>query len=299
MKIGFIGLGNLGIPIAENLLERTRFLYVYNRTASKAQPFANKGAVVCTSVKELSTLSDIVFTVVSDDAALNHITQGEEGIAANLKPGGIHVSISTILPATARHLSAVHETYNNHYIAAPVMGRPDAARVRKLNFLVSGSRAPMEIVKPYLLDAGAIGVWEFGNLVEAANVAKLCTNFLIAAAIESMAEGINLSKKSGIDPSVWMTMITQTLFNAPVYTNYGNILLKEAFQPAGFSLRLGLKDVNLVIQQATETDAAMPVGKLIQQRLQDCVASGMGEYDWTAIALALKNDRDYISDGTK
>src|SRR5919198_361404 len=98
MKIGFIGLGNLGAPIAENLLEKTHDLHVYNRTASKAQPLANKGAVICTSVKELAGLCDIVFTVVADDAALNHITQGPEGIAANLKPGGIHVSISTILP---------------------------------------------------------------------------------------------------------------------------------------------------------------------------------------------------------
>src|SRR5215212_523572 len=104
MKIGFIGLGNLGAPMAENLLEKGHALYVYNRTASKAQPFANKGALICTSAKEISTICDIVFSVVSDDAALNHITQGNEGIATNLKAGGIHVSISTVLPATSTHL---------------------------------------------------------------------------------------------------------------------------------------------------------------------------------------------------
>src|SRR3982751_847227 len=105
MKLGFIGLGNLGTPVAENLLEKNHALYVYNRTASKAQPLANKGAVVCTSVKELVNMCDIVFSIVSDDAALNHITQSEDGIAASLKGGGIHISISTILPATAKHLS--------------------------------------------------------------------------------------------------------------------------------------------------------------------------------------------------
>src|SRR5881398_1114246 len=109
MRIGFIGLGNLGAPIAENLLEKKHDLYVYNRTASKAQPLANKGAVVCTSVKELAGLCDIVFSIVSDDPALNHITQGEEGIAANLKAGGIHASISTILPATAKRLNEMHQ----------------------------------------------------------------------------------------------------------------------------------------------------------------------------------------------
>jgi 3-hydroxyisobutyrate dehydrogenase-like beta-hydroxyacid dehydrogenase len=288
MKLGFIGLGNLGTPIAENLLQKNHSLHVYNRTASKAQPLANKGAVVCTSVKELAEMCDIVFSVVSDDAALNHITQGEEGIASNLKAGGIHVSVSTILPATAKHLLEIHQQYNNHYIASPVMGRPEAARAKKLNFLVSGDSSAIAIIKPFLQDAGGASVSEFGENVEAANVAKLCTNFLIVAAIESMAEGINLAKKSNLDPQQWFDMITQTIFNAPIYINYGNILLKEAFQPAGFSLRLGFKDVNLVVEQAAETNAQMPAAELMQQRLQECVANGLGEHDLTAVALALK-----------
>jgi 3-hydroxyisobutyrate dehydrogenase-like beta-hydroxyacid dehydrogenase len=288
MKLGFIGLGNLGAPIAENLLEKNHSLHVYNRTASKAQPLVNKGAVVCTSVKELAGMCDIVFTVVSDDAALNHITQGDEGIAANLKAGGIHISVSTVLPATSKHLSEVHRQYSNHYIACPVMGRPEAARAKKLNFLVSGDTSAIAIIKPFLQDAGASGIWEFGENAEAANVAKLCTNFLIVSAIESMAEAMNLAKKSGTDPQKWFNMITQTIFNAPIYINYGNIILKEVFQPAGFALRLGLKDVNLVVEQAAESDAQMPVGTLMQQRLQECLANGLGDYDLTAMALALK-----------
>jgi len=288
MKLGFIGLGNLGTPIAENLLEKNHSLHVYNRTASKAQPLARKGAVVCTSVRELAGICDIIFSVVSDDAALNHITQGDEGIAANLKSGGIHVSVSTVLPATAKHLAEIHTQYNNHYISSPVMGRPEAARAKKLNFLVSGDASAIAIIKPFLQDAGGARVSEFGENIEAANVAKLCTNFLIVTAIESMAEGINLAKKSNVDPEQWFNMITQTIFNAPIYINYGNILLKEAFQPAGFSLSLGLKDVNLVAEQAAEKNALMPLGNLMQQRLQECVARGLGEHDLTALALTLK-----------
>lgn len=289
MKLGFIGLGNLGLPIAENLLDKHSGLYVYNRTASKAQPLSFKGAVVCTTVQELASLCDIVFSIVADDAALNHITSGETGIAANLKPGGIHVSISTILPATAVNLTLIHAGYNNHYVAAPVMGRPEAAKARKLNFLISGNAAVVEIVKPYLQDAGAAGIWGFGTEVSAANVAKLCSNYLIISAIESMAEGINLAKKSGIDAKLWMNMLTQTLFSSPIYTNYGNILLNEVYQPAAFSLKLGLKDVNLVLQQAAETHAKMPVANLLQHTLNECVANGLGDHDWTAIALSLKD----------
>src|SRR5215210_2959024 len=114
MKLGFIGLGHLGTPIAENLLENTKQLYVYNRTTAKAHALAEKGAVLCKSVKELTSLCDIVFSIVSDDAALKQITSGNEGIAANLKVGGIHVCISTILPATAKELSALHRQYHNY-----------------------------------------------------------------------------------------------------------------------------------------------------------------------------------------
>jgi len=288
MDIGFIGLGNLGAPIAENILQKNRRLFVYNRTASKAQPLIEKGATMCNSIKELSQKCDVVFSVVSDDAALNDITKGNNGIAQNLKEHSIHISVSTILPATAKELTQVHKQFNNHYIASPVMGRPEAARAGKLNFLVSGEQAIIETIKPLLQQAGGIGIWEFGSEAPAANVAKLCTNFLIVAAIESMAEGINLAKKSGVDSTSWINMITQTMFAAPVYINYSNILLKEMFQPAGFALKLGLKDVNLVMKQSNEAKAEMPIGKLMQQRLRESVENGLGDHDWTAVALALK-----------
>lgn len=288
MKLGFIGLGNLGTPIAENLLLNTRQLYVFNRTTAKAKDLIEKGAVLCQSVKELASLCDVVFSIVSDDTALKQITSGDDGIAANLKASGIHVSISTILPETAGELSALHRQHNNYYLASPVMGRPEAARTGKLNFLVSGKQDVIETVKPLLQQAGAAGVWEFGNEPTAANTAKLCSNFLIICAIEAMAEGIHLAKKSGIDAARWINMMTQTLFNAPVYINYGNILLKEAYQPPGFSLRLGLKDVNLVLAQASSVDAKMPFLKVVHKQLKDSVGNKLGDYDWTAIALALK-----------
>jgi 3-hydroxyisobutyrate dehydrogenase-like beta-hydroxyacid dehydrogenase len=288
MKIGFIGLGNLGTPIAENILQKQKQLFVYNRTASKAQPLVEKGATLCRDIKELASQCDIIFSIVSDDAALNEITKGNSGIAENLKAGGIHISVSTILPATAQQLAELHSQHNNHYVASPVMGRPEAARAGKLNFLVSGEKEIIETVKPILHDAGGAGVWEFGDEPSAANVAKLCTNFLIVSSIEAMAEGINLAKKSGVDAAAWMNMITQTLFAAPAYINYGNILLKEIYQPAGFALKLGLKDVNLVMQQASEANAEMPVAQLMQQRLKDGVDNGLGDHDWTAVALLLK-----------
>jgi 3-hydroxyisobutyrate dehydrogenase-like beta-hydroxyacid dehydrogenase len=290
MKTGFIGLGSLGTPIAENLLAQHQPLYVYNRTAAKAQPLADKGAVICSSVKELAATCDVVFSIVADDAAIHHITLGPDGIAANLRPGGLHISISTILPATSNALYEAHQQYGNHYVASPVMGRPEAARARKLNFLVSGDSAAIETAKPLLLDAGAANVFEFGATPGAANVAKLCSNYLILSGIASMAEGINLAQKSGISAEQWMQMLTQTLFNAPFYHIYSSALLKEAYLPAGFSLKMGLKDANLVIQQSQTAGASMPVGLKTQELLRQADASGLGDHDVIAVARLLKGE---------
>ena len=288
MKIGFIGLGNLGTPIAINLLEQTGELYVFNRTASKMEPLVSAGATPCSSVKDLAAACDIIFSIVADDAALNQITLDEDGIVKNLKEGGIHVSISTILPETAGKLAAEHASKNQQYVAAPVMGRPEAARARKLNFLVSGNAVAVQNVKPFLTYCGAAGIWEFGEQVAAANVAKLCNNYLIVAAIEAMSESIELAEKSGIDKQQWANMITQTLFSAPVYINYSKLLLEENYLPAGFFLRLGLKDVNLVLEQAKSVKARMPVAELAKKQFENCMEKGLGEYDWTAVRMALQ-----------
>jgi 3-hydroxyisobutyrate dehydrogenase-like beta-hydroxyacid dehydrogenase len=288
MQIGFVGLGNLGTPIVENLLEKHPGMFVYNRTKAKTKPFEEKGAKVCKSVKELASACDVVFTIVSNDAVIAEITKGENGIAANLKENGIHISMSTILPGTSEDLFKVHQQYNNHYIACPVAGRPEAARAKKLNFMVSGDKAIVDIIKPLLNDAGATGIWEYGNAAGNANAAKLCTNYMIMAAMQAMAEGIGLAKKSGIDETMWMNMLTSTLFNCGIYINYGNFILKEAYKPAAFSLELGLKDANLVMKQAEAIDSKMFIGKLVQQQLQHLFDKGYGDHDWSALALSVK-----------
>lgn len=287
MTIGFIGLGSLGTPIAENILERTGQLYVYNRTASKAQPLLARGAIVCPSVKELASRCDIVFSVVLDDAALNAITEGADGLAANLKRNGIHVSVSTILPATAARLEVLHRQHNNHYIAAPVLGRPEAARARKLNFLVSGNPAPIQAAKQVLEDAGAAQVWEIGDDIQAANTMKLCTNFLLIAAIEAIAESISLARKSGVNAQLLMDILTQTIFNSSIYSGYSKTILAQTFIPAGFALKAGLKDINLVLEQARTAHAKLHTAELLQEQLQKAIAEGFAEHDTAALALVL------------
>ena len=197
-NIGFIGLGSLGTPIAMNLLESGHVLHVYNRTASKAKSFGDKGAIVSGSIVELARECSIVFTIVSDDAALKSICEGEKGLLKNLQKGSLHISMSTILPKTAEELSLLHEKNGLHYLASPVFGRPEAARVKKLNFVVSGNEENRKLAEPLLKEAGGMNVFDFGDSITAANTVKLCGNFLIASALEAIGESINLAQKSGI-----------------------------------------------------------------------------------------------------
>ena len=290
MQIGFIGLGSLGTPIAMNILESGHTLHLYNRTVSKAKPLADKGAIVSQSVSALAKECDIVFTIVSDDAALKEISEGANGLVKNMKPGSIHVSMSTILPRTAEEISILHNEQKQHYLASPVFGRPEAAAAKKLNFAISGPEKIRTKIEPMLKDGGAAGVWHFGDNITAANTVKLCGNFLIAGALEAIGESVNLADASGVKPQEMWNMFLQTIFNAPVYHNYSNIILNKKFEPAAFTARLGLKDLNLVLQQADAAKQEMPLANLVKDRMQRLVNSGKGEIDWSAVSTAVEKN---------
>jgi 3-hydroxyisobutyrate dehydrogenase-like beta-hydroxyacid dehydrogenase len=290
LKIGFIGLGSLGTPIALNIASSGHDLYVYNRTSGKAGPLSDKGAVVCPSVASLAASCRLVFSIVSDDAALRSVVQS--GLLELLQPGSIHVSMSTISPQTAKDLFEQHRAKGQHYLAAPVFGRPEAATAKKLNFVVSGEPQIRKQVEPYLTDCGALGIWDFGEDITAANTVKLCGNFLIAAALEVIGESISLAQNSGVDAHKMWAMLSQTLFNSPVYQNYSNIILQQKFSPAAFSAKLGLKDLNLVLDQAARVDQYLPLAALLQKNMLALVEGGKPEVDWSAVWMGPKNRQE-------
>jgi 3-hydroxyisobutyrate dehydrogenase-like beta-hydroxyacid dehydrogenase len=283
MKIGFIGLGLLGTPIALNLLESHPDLLVYNRTTEKTKALTDKGAVASTSVAELASACDVVFSIVSNDAALNEVCGGAEGLIKHLKEGAIHVSMSTILPETATKLTEQHAAAKQHYIAAPVFGRPDAAAKRMLQFAIAGDAGICERVTPLLNDAGAARVWNFGPEPSAANVVKISGNYLIASAMQAIGETVAITKSSGVDPNIVWQMFTETLFNCPIYKNYSPLIINQRFEPTAFKLSLGLKDMNLVNQHADSVGASVPLAKLLRSRYQAMTDAGKGDIDWSAI----------------
>lgn len=285
--VGFIGTGMLGAPMVENLLSDGFRLRIYNRDKRKCAPLIAAGARSVEHPWEVAEPGGLVLSCVSDDAALDAVMGPAAELARNLGAGGVHVSMSTILPRTAGRLARQQTGFNGHYVAAPVMGRPDAVRARKQSYFVAGPNEGKARAVPVLERLG-LRVFDFGEDPAQANVAKLGANFLIAAAIESMAEAAALVTKNGGDPKIMMAALTQTLFACPVYQNYGRQILEGGFTPPLFKLPLGLKDIRLIKTTAAESTVPMRFGEVLESRFLAALAHGRGDQDWTAIAAEVR-----------
>lgn len=288
MKVGFVGLGNMGSPMAMNLLKAGHDLTVYNRTAEKAKPLLRQGARAAATPAEASS-ADVVFTMLADDHAVEEVVFGDLGILANLRPGSVHISSSTISVALSQKLTAAHEKRNVRFISAPVFGRPEAAQAAKLFVVVAGPNDAVERCMP-LFDAIGPQAFRFGEQPSVANLIKLSGNFLIASVLESLSEAMALVGKAGIDPHEYVNFLTSTLFAAPVYRTYAGLIADKKFQPAGFAVPLGLKDVRLTLMAGEQLRVPLPLASLIRDRFVALLARGGDSLDWSAISLISAGD---------
>jgi 3-hydroxyisobutyrate dehydrogenase-like beta-hydroxyacid dehydrogenase len=279
----------MGLPMAANLIAAGYHLTVYNRTASKAEPLVAKGAHRAARAGDAAQPGGIVVSMLADDASLKSLVMGEDALAEHLAPDGIHISMSTVSPATTRELAEYHKSRGSVMVAAPVFGRPNAAQAKQLRICVSGPADAKAKVKP-IVEAMGQGVLDFGDNVGAANVVKLAGNFMIAAALEAMGEAVAMMRKSGVDPAAALEMLAKTIFAAPVYQGYGPLIAHGQFSPAGFRLPLGLKDIDLVLQTAVAANAPMPTASLLHDRFISAIAKGRADLDWSAIALGAADD---------
>lgn len=285
----FIGLGNMGAPMARNLLDAGFAVTVFNRSPAPAERLAGAGAKLAATSSAAVTPGGTVLTMLANDAALDAVTLGETGFADRLGEGGLHISLSTVSPETSRRLAQEHARRGSLFLAAPVFGRPEAAQARKLWICQSGPAAAKARARP-LLEALGQGIHDFGDEPGAANVVKLCGNFLILSAIEALAEALTLATKNGIDRRALAAFLGQTIFACPVYQNYGRIVAERAFEPAGFRLELGMKDVRLVRDVAEDAAVPMPLADLLHARILSGLAKGRAELDWTAMELSVAED---------
>jgi 3-hydroxyisobutyrate dehydrogenase-like beta-hydroxyacid dehydrogenase len=277
----------MGLPIARNLLKAGHELTVYNRTRSKAVALASAGAKVADSLTEASA-AEVVMTMLADDHAVEQTTLGDGGILNTLASGGVHLSLSTISTALSRRLTAAHAARGQSFIASPVFGRPDAAEAARLVVVAAGPAEAIERVRP-MLEAIARKFFVIGSEPYSANAVKLAGNFLIASVLETLSEAFALARKSGVKPAEFLEILG-SFFQSPVYENYGRIIIGEKFSPPGFALRLGLKDVRLVLAAGDEAAVPMPVASVIRDHLVSGVARGWGDMDWAALAKVVAED---------
>jgi len=289
MKVAFIGLGNMGTPMARRLVKAGHEVTVWNRTRAKAEPLRSEGAKVADSYAEAVSQAEVVVTMLADDAAVQATVQAAGGVIDKLPKGAIHISTSTISVDLSGKLHEEHRRRGHHYIAAPVFGRPEAADAGKLFVAVAGDQAAVERARP-ILEALGQRVFVVGEKPEMANVVKLSGNFLIASVIESLAEAIALTRKYGIDPHEYIEVLTNTLFAAPVYKTYGGLIAEAKHEQAGFTVRLGLKDIRLALSAAEEVDAPMPVASLVRDRLLAGVGRGFAKHDWSVLGRLAAED---------
>ncbi|PLS01894.1 NAD(P)-dependent oxidoreductase [Neobacillus cucumis] len=282
IEVGFIGLGNMGQPMVKNLLKAGFKVKVYNRTPNKASEVVEAGAEQVNRPCDTVTPDGIVVTMVSNDQVLEELVYSPDGIGEKLGKDGIHLSMSTVAPDTSRRLAKYHQEKGSFYIASPVFGRPEAAEAQKLWVMSSGNQGAKERVKP-IQEAMGQKVFDLGEEPGNANVVKLGGNFMIMAAMEAMAEAFNLAEKNGMDRETVAEVYTSTLFNCTVYNGYGAMIAKKMFEPAGFQLALGLKDCNLVLDEANQTKTPMPLANLVHNRLLASAAKGRGNQDWSAL----------------
>ena len=288
MRIGFIGLGQMGTGMAANLLKAGHDVAVFNRTASKTEALVRLGAQAQQSVQAVCG-GDVVMTMLADDAALESVAFGSGGIRASLGRGAVHVSSSTISVALSERLAAAHHAAGQRYVAAPVFGRPEAAAGAKLFIVAGGAPDAIETCMPLFQVIGQ-KTFSMSQRPEAANLVKLSGNFLIAAVIESLGEALALIGKGGIDRRQYLELLTSTLFDAPVYKTYGRLIVDERFEPAGFAAPLGQKDLRLTLAAAEALRVPMPLASLLRDRFLSLLAQGGETLDWSAIGRLSARD---------
>jgi 3-hydroxyisobutyrate dehydrogenase-like beta-hydroxyacid dehydrogenase len=279
MKVAFLGLGEMGLPMAANVARAGHCLTLWNRSERPLDGFGEDQPVRARSIPEAVHDAEAVITMLADDAAVEAVVHG--GLLEMLADGAVHVGMSTVGIDTARRLTEAHRLRRRAYVAAPVFGRPDVARAAQLWIVAAGPVEARARVRP-LFQAIGRGVSDFGEEPWHANLVKLGNNFLLAAMLEAVGEACALMRKAEIDPKAFVEA-ANAIFQSPVYANYGGAVAEGRSEPALFKAVLGLKDLRLALRAADELAVPMPAAGVAHDSLLSAFARGQGDKDWTVL----------------
>lgn len=279
MKIAFLGLGKMGTAIVRLLLKREKELTVWNRTAAHAEPLAREGAKVAQTAAEAVASADVIFSMVMDDPALDDILHQRKALAS-MRPGAIHVSLSTLSVAFSRRLTEEHSAHGQQFVAAPVFGRPHIAEQGKLWVAVGGLPSAVAAIRP-LLEQFSRGISVVSENPSSAHALKLTGNFLITAMIAALSEAFVSIEASGIPPATFLETVNNALFQSKFYEMYGGIMLHPPEKPGG-TIALGEKDTRFFREAAHEQHVDTPLADLFLATLHRAIEAGMKDQDWAA-----------------
>jgi 3-hydroxyisobutyrate dehydrogenase-like beta-hydroxyacid dehydrogenase len=285
ISIGFLGLGTMGSAMARRLVDAGHEVRVWNRSPDAAAALVDAGAVAATDPGDALAAGVSVSMLADDDAAEAVLTDD-----AARRARGIHVCMASISPAEADRLEQRFGGVGVGYVAAPVLGRPTVAAEGRLNILAAGAPDLVDAVMPVLEILGQ-RVWRLGERPRVANVAKVAVNYNIIHAIQAMGESIAMTERQGVEPALFHELLVSTLFDGVVYRGYGKEIVDEAYDPPGFVMSLGFKDLRLAEDLARETAVALPTAPGLHRTYECALADrDLKRYDWGATAEVVRRD---------
>ncbi len=280
MKIGFLGLGKMGTPMAQRLIAAGHELRVWNRTEGKTEPLLREGAIAAATPAEAELGADAVFTMLFDDAANEEVIFGSNGLMDALSPGALHISCSTISVALSERLTAEHAKRGQEFVAAPVFGRPNVAEAGRLWIVVAGAEQAVAKALP-LLEPLSRGISVVGTEPRQAHAVKLGGNFLITMMVQSLSESFVYAEQQGVDPAAFFEAVNNALFQSPFYEAYSKVILHPPERP-GATMELGEKDLRLLREAAASRDTRLSLADLMAEVFREARIAGMAQEDWAA-----------------
>jgi 3-hydroxyisobutyrate dehydrogenase-like beta-hydroxyacid dehydrogenase len=279
-RVGFIGLGHMGSAMARRLVDAGYDVTVWSRTAAHAGELAACGATAADSPEDAIATGHLFSMLASEDVVRTVLPAG---LLRAAPPGFIHVNHATISARAAGEFAAEAANWGYGYVAAPVLGRPNVAAAGALTILAAGTPAAVGASMP-MLEVMGRRVWRYGDVAASANLAKIAVNYLIAHALQALAESVTLLERYGLDTGQWIQMINDSVFPGPIYGGYGDAIARQRYTPPGFTTVLGQKDVLLALQAAGDAGTALPSGPLLREIFAAAVAELGEDLDWAAIA---------------
>ncbi|MFN4000613.1 NAD(P)-dependent oxidoreductase [Microcella sp.] len=289
--VAFLGLGAMGRGMTARLVDQGYDVLVWNRSSQPAEQLAAEHSAVARadSVEAAFAERAVVHSMLSDDRVVLDVFSDD--LLAAVPAGRVHVNHATISPAAAAELAERHARHGVAYVSAPVLGRSTVAHTGALLVVASGAPAAVAAATPSMQALGS-RLWSLGDDPRLAAVVKIAVNYSILNALQSIAESVTLVEAGGIDPSTFVEILTHTAFSGSAHKGYGPIIAEKRYQPVGFAMSLGLKDLTLVEDAAAELGVALPVAPVLHELFEAALADPeLAQLDWSAVAEITRRRR--------